>query len=238
MATPKYQRVCLKISGEALAGPAGHGVDTKILGTLVREIQGVLAMDVQLSVVVGGGNLIRGITAAKKGFDRATADYMGMLSTVINGMALQQAAERAGLEVRVLTALHIDEVAEPYIRRRAIRHMEKGRLVILAAGTGRPFFSTDTAAALRAAEIGCDVVLKATKVDGVYSADPKIDPQATKFDQLTHTEVLQQGLQVMDATAATLCRENDIPIIVFNLFTPGNLAKVICGEQVGTLVTT
>lgn len=237
MSGPKYSRVCLKLSGEALAGGAGHGIDNAVLATVVGELAATAALGVQLAVVVGGGNIIRGITASAQGADRATADYMGMLGTVINSLALQEALEKKGISARVLSAIRMDAVAEPYIRRRAIRHLEKGRIVILAAGTGRPFFSTDTAAALRAAEIDCQVVLKATKVDGVYSADPLVDPAARRYETLTHQQVLQQGLRVMDATAASLCMENNIPIIVFNLFTPDNLLKVVTGRRVGTIIS-
>jgi len=232
----RYTRVCLKISGEALAGPAGYGIDNAVLGLVVAEIAVVHELGVQLGVVVGGGNVVRGITASKEGADRATADYMGMLATLINSMALQEALEKRGIPARVLTAVRVDEVAEPYLRRRAIRHLEKGRVIVLAGGTGRPFFTTDTAAALRAAEIDCQVVLKATKVDGIYSADPQVDRRATRFDRLTHREVLQRGLKVMDATAASLCMDNNIPIIVFSLLTPGNLLKAVTGQPVGTIV--
>jgi uridylate kinase len=237
MSGPKYSRVCLKVSGEALAGGTGHGIDNAVLAAVVGELAAAAALGVQLAVVVGGGNIIRGIAASAQGADRATADYMGMLGTVINSLALQEALEKRGIPARVLSAIRMDAVAEPYIRRRAIRHLEKGRIVILAAGTGRPFFSTDTAAALRAAEIDCQVVLKATKVDGVYSADPLVDPAARRYETLTHQQVLQQGLRVMDATAASLCMENNIPIIVFNLFTPDNLLKVVTGRKVGTIIS-
>ncbi len=237
MSGPKYNRVCLKLSGEALSGGAGHGIDNSVLALVVGEIATVVGLGVQVAVVVGGGNIIRGITATAAGANRATADYMGMLGTVINSLALQEALEKEGLPARVMSALRMDEVAEPYVRRRAIRHLEKGRIVILAAGTGRPFFTTDTAAALRAAEIDCQVVLKATKVDGVYSADPMVDSDAKRYETLTHQQILQQGLKVMDATAASLCMDNNIPIIVFNLFTPGNLRKAVMGQPVGTVVT-
>jgi len=236
MSSPTYTRICLKVSGEALAGPVGYGIDNAILGMVVGEIAAIHQLGVQIGIVVGGGNVVRGITASKKGADRATADYMGMLATLINSMALQEALEKRAIPARVLTAIRVDEVAEPYLRRRAIRHLEKGRVIVLAGGTGRPFFTTDTAAALRAAEIDCQVVCKATKVDGVYSADPLLDRQATKFDRLSHLEVLQRGLKVMDATAASLCMDNNIPIIVFNLLTPGNLLKAVTGQPVGTLI--
>jgi len=237
LASPKYTRVCLKVSGEALAGTAGYGIDNSVLATVVGEIVAVFELGVQIAVVVGGGNVIRGISASRTGADRATADYMGMLGTLINSMAMQEALEKRKTPARVLTAIRVDEVAEPYLRRRARRHLEKGRVVLLAGGTGRPFFTTDTAAALCAAEIGCQVVLKATKVDGVYSADPMSDPQAVRFETLTHREVLQRGLQVMDATAVSLCMDNNIPIIVFNLLTPGNLVRAVTGQQVGTVIT-
>jgi uridylate kinase len=236
-AQPKYTRICLKISGEALAGEAGYGIDNAILAGVVGEIATVHQLGIQVAVVVGGGNVVRGITASKSGANRATADYMGMLATVINALAVQEALEKKGVPARVLTALRVDEVAEPYVRRRAVRHLEKGRVVIFAAGTGRPFFTTDTAAALRAAEIDCQIVLKATKVDGVYSADPMTDRNAVRYEQLTHMDVLQRGLKVMDSTAASLCMDNNIPIMVFNLLTPGNLLKAVMGEVVGTLVT-
>jgi uridylate kinase len=236
--SPAYSRICLKISGEALAGSAGYGIDNSIVASVVGEITAVHQRGIQVAVVVGGGNIIRGMAASNEGADRATADYMGMLATVINSVALQEALERKGIQSRVLTAVRVDEVAEPYLRRRAIRHLEKGRVIVLAGGTGRPFFTTDTAAALRAAEIGCQVVLKATKVDGVYSADPRSDPQATRYEKLTHLDVLKQGLKVMDATAASLCMDNNIPIIVFDLFAPGNLLKAVTGQPVGTTVVT
>lgn len=237
MSEPAYSRVCLKLSGEALSGAAGHGIDSSILGLVVNEINAVIELGVQVAIVAGGGNIIRGIAASAEGADRANADYMGMLGTVINSLALQEALENKGIPARVLSALRIDEVAEPYVRRRAVRHLEKGRIVILAAGTGRPFFTTDTAAALRAAEIDCQVVLKATKVDGVYSADPLVHPDAKRYETLSHRQILEQGLGVMDATAASLCMDNNIPIIVFNLFTPGNLRKVVTGHPIGTIVT-
>jgi len=235
---PKYARICLKISGEALSGEAGYGIDNTVLSNIVGEIATVHTLGVQVALVVGGGNVIRGITASKEGANRATADYMGMLGTVINSLAVQEALEKKGIPARVLTALRVDEVAEPYLRRRALRHLEKGRVVVFAAGTGRPFFTTDTAAALRAAEIDCQIVLKATKVDGVYSADPVTNADAVRYEQLTHMDVLQRGLKVMDATAASLCMDNNIPIMVFNFFTPGNLLKAVMGELVGTLVIT
>jgi uridylate kinase len=237
MSGPKYQRICLKLSGEALSGGAGQGLDEDTLSLIVAELTGIVTLGVQVVVVVGAGNIIRGMTAAAAGAHRVTGDYMGMLGTVINSLALQDAFERSGLTARVLSALRMDEVAESFDRRRAIHHLEKGRLVLLAAGTGRPFFTTDTAAALRAAETDCEILLKATKVDGVYSADPVEHPEARRYESLTHQQILAQNLRVMDATAATLCRENDIPIIVFNLFTAGNLRKAVTGQAVGTLIT-
>jgi len=204
--------------------------------TIAAQVKRVHQMGVQVALVVGGGNIFRGLSATERGFDRATGDYMGMLATVINGLALQDALERAGIPARTMTAIQMPQVAEPYIRRRAVRHLEKGRVVILAAGTGNPYFTTDTTAALRAVEIEADVILKATKVDGVYTADPKRDPTATKFERLGYMEVLNRGIEVMDNTALTLCMDNDVPIVVFNLLTPGNIERVILGEDVGTLV--
>jgi len=238
MPAPAYSRICLKISGEALGGDAGFGIDNAILARFAEEIAEVHRAGVQVAIVVGGGNIIRGITASEEGADRATADYMGMLGTVMNAVTLQEALEKKKIPVRVLSALRVDEVAEPYIRRRAIRHLEKGRIVLLAAGTGRPYFSTDTAAAHRAAEIRCDIVLKATKVDGVYSEDPVKNPKAERFTELTHLEVLKRNLKVMDATAISLCMDNHIPIMVFDIFAPGNLLRIVNGEQVGTLIRT
>lgn len=237
MHTPKYRRVVLKLSGEALAGDKGLGISDAIISNIAAQIGEVVAMGVQMAVVIGGGNFWRGIAGSRDaGIDRTTADYMGMLATVINALALQDALEKAGVEVRVQSAIEMRQIAEPYIRRRAMRHLEKGRVVIFAAGTGNPYFSTDTTAALRAAEIEAEVILKATKVDGVYTSDPKKDPTARKFDDLQYIEVLNQGLGVMDSTAASLCMDNGLPIIVFSLQEPGNIRRVIMGEKIGTFV--
>jgi len=236
MAKPFYKNVLLKLSGESLAGEQGYGIDPHTITTIANEIKEVMALGVQLSLVIGGGNIFRGLAASSKGMDRASADYMGMLATMINALAMQDALEKIGVDTRVQSAIAMQEVAEPYIRRRAIRHLEKGRVVIFGAGTGNPFFTTDTAASLRAMEIGADVILKGTKVDGVYSADPKKDPTATKYTQLSYIDVLKKGLQVMDATATSLCMDNNLPIVVFDVTTDGNVVRVICGEQIGTIV--
>ena len=232
----RYRRVLLKISGEALAGEAGFGIDAKAVAAFAREICDVHALGCELALVVGGGNFFRGLAGAALGVDRATGDYMGMLATVINSLALQSALETFGVTTRVLSAIEIREVAEPYIRRRATRHLEKGRVVIFAAGTGNPYFSTDTAASLRAMEIGAEVILKATKVDGVYSADPKTFPTAERFRELTYIDVLNRGLKVMDSTAISLCMDNELPIIVFNLLQAGNIHKAVAGDPIGTIV--
>jgi uridylate kinase len=236
MPEPYYKRVLLKLSGEALGGDQGYGIDPNTITAIAREVKQVVELGVELCLVIGGGNIFRGLAASSKGMDRASADYMGMLATMINSLAMQDALEKAGVDTRVQSAISMAEVAEPYIRRRAIRHLEKGRVVIFGAGTGNPYFTTDTAASLRAMEIGADVILKGTKVDGVYSADPKKDPTATKYERLTYLEVLRKGLQVMDATAISLCMDNSLPIIVFDLTTEGNVCKVVCGERIGTLV--
>jgi uridylate kinase len=236
MSTAKFQRVTLKLSGEALQGAAGYGIDPEVLATIAGEVQGVLELGVQTSVVIGGGNIFRGVKASAKGMDRASADYMGMLATVMNAIALQDALERLGVITRVLSAIEMKEVAEPYIRRRATRHLEKGRVVIFAAGTGNPFFTTDTAAALRAMEVGSQILLKATKVDGVYDKDPMQHDNAARFDRLTYLEVLARSLNVMDSTAISLCNENDLPIVVFDMLASGNIRRVVCGERLGTLV--
>jgi uridylate kinase len=236
MGSPAFQRVVLKLSGEALMGRQNFGVEPDMVHRVAQEIHEVQGLGVQVGVVVGGGNFIRGVAASASGIDRVVADHMGMLATVINGLALQDALEKCGCHTRVVTAIEIREIAEPFIRRRAIRHMEKGRVVIFAAGTGNPYFSTDTAAALRAMEIKADVILKATKVDGVYDADPKQEPNATMFSQITYRDVLARGLTVMDTTAISLCMDNSLPIIVFNLNVHGNLKRVILGEKVGSLV--
>jgi uridylate kinase len=233
---PKYNRVLLKLSGEALGGERDYGIDLEVVRTIAAQIKRVHEMGVQIALVVGGGNIFRGLAASNQGFDRATGDYMGMLATVINALALQDALERTGIPARTMTAIQMPQVAEPYIRRRAVRHLEKGRVVILAAGTGNPYFTTDTTAALRAVEIEADVILKATRVDGVYTADPKRDPTAVMLPRLDYLEVLNRGIEVMDNTAVTLCMDNDVPIVVFNLLTPGNIERVVLGEKIGTLV--
>lgn len=232
----RFKRVLLKLSGEALMGDAGYGVDPAILENLATQIKPVVASGVQVAIVVGGGNIFRGLAAASSGMDRAQADYMGMLATVMNSLALQDALERGGVFTRVMSAIEMQAVAEPYIRRRAIRHIEKGRVVIFAAGTGNPYFTTDTTAALRALEIGADCIMKATKVDGVYDADPKTNPDAVKFDDLSYIEVLNRGLQVMDSTAISLCMDNGLPILVFNMQTEGNIERALMGHSVGTIV--
>jgi uridylate kinase len=233
---PKYRTVLLKLSGEAFAVEEhGFGIDPKIVASIARQVAEAQTMGVRLGIVVGGGNIIRGLTASAQGTDRTTADYMGMLATVINALALQDALEKEGVETRVQTAIWMQELAEPYIRRRALRHLEKGRLVIFAGGTGNPYFSTDTSAALRALEIGAEAILKATRVDGVYDADPLVDPEARLFPSVDYIEVLQRGLKVMDSTAISLCMDNGLPIIVFNM-KAGNIVRIISGEEVGTLV--
>jgi uridylate kinase len=236
MIRPYYERVLLKLSGEALAGDQGYGIDPRTIITIANEVKEVVECGVQLALVIGGGNIFRGLAASSKGMDRASADYMGMLATMINALAMQDALEKIGVDTRVQSAIAMQEVAEPYIRRRAIRHLEKGRVVIFGAGTGNPYFTTDTAASLRAMEIGADVILKGTKVDGVYSADPKKDPNAVKFSRLSYIDVLKKGLQVMDATATSLCMDNSLPIIVFDVTTDGNVKKVVFGEEIGTIV--
>lgn len=233
---PKFKRIVLKISGEALQGERSYGIDTKIVASVARQIKEVSDLGIEVAVVVGGGNIFRGLTAASRGMDRAAADYMGMLATVINGLALQDALEKIGVFTRVQSAIEMQELAEPYIRRRAIRHLEKGRAIIFVAGTGSPYFSTDTTAALRANEIGAQVILKATKVDGVYSSDPQKDKSAKKYDQLAYIEVLKRGLKIMDATAISLCMDNNLPIIVFNLRKSGNIKRIVLGEKIGTIV--
>jgi len=233
----KYRRIVIKLSGEGLAGDAGFGISPAVIRGAAAEIREVHGLGVQIAIVIGGGNIIRGVAAASEGMDRATADYMGMMAGVINGVALQDALEKQDVPTRVLSALTIQEVAEPYIRRRAIRHLEKGRIVIFAAGTGNPYFTTDTAAALRAAEVHADLIMKATKVDGVYDADPQQEPAAQRFEQLSYEEAIQRNLQFMDQTAIQLCRQNGVPIVVFDMTVRGNILKVVSGETVGTLVT-
>jgi uridylate kinase len=232
-----YKRILLKLSGEALMGAQGHGIDLTVIDTIASEIKEVHEHGIELAVVIGGGNIFRGLSAAAKGMERASADYMGMLATALNALALQNILENKGTATRVQSAIEMRELAETYIRRRAVRHLEKKRVVIFAAGTGNPYFTTDTAAALRAMEIGADVIMKATKVDGVYSADPVKDPTAVKFDRLTYLDVLQKNLKVMDATAISLCMDNNMPIIVFNLNVPGNIRRIVSGEPLGTMVS-
>jgi uridylate kinase len=237
MPLPAYKRVVLKLSGEALAGEIGYGIDPKVIFSIANQIKEIVELGVQVAVVVGGGNIWRGLSGSSKGMDRATADYMGMLATIMNSLALQDGLEKVGVPTRVQTSIEMRQVAEPYIRRRAIRHLEKNRVVIFAAGTGNPYFSTDTTAALRAAEIEAEVILMAkNKVDGVYSADPTLDPSAKKYDELTFLEVLNKGLGVMDSTASSLCMDNHIPLIVFNISEEGNIRRAIMGEKIGTLV--
>jgi uridylate kinase len=232
-----YRRVLLKLSGEALMGAGSYGIDPETLHTIADEIKSVHTMGVEMALVIGGGNIFRGVAASTRhGMDRASADYMGMLGTVMNALAMQEALERIGLNTRVLSAITMQELCEPYIRRRAMRHLEKGRVVIFAAGTGNPYFTTDTAAALRAMEIHAEVLLKATKVDGIYDKDPKKHPDAVRFTRLTYLEVLQRDLQVMDSTAIAMCRDNKLPLVVFNLQKPGNIRRVIAGESIGTRV--
>lgn len=234
--TPRYKRILLKLSGEALAGDAGSGICTETLNSIAQEVAEVHALGIELAIVIGGGNIFRGVAASASGMDRSSADHMGMLATVINGLALQDALEKQGMYVRVTSALNINEVAEPYIRRRAVRHLEKKRVVVFVAGTGNPYFTTDTAAALRAMEIHAEVLLKATKVDGIYDADPVTHPDARMFESVSFMDVLKRELRVMDTPAISLCKDNNLPIIVFNLRKHGNIKRVVTGEQVGTLV--
>jgi uridylate kinase len=234
---PKYRRIMLKLSGQALADETGAGICPARVSELAEHIGEVQALGVQITIVVGGGNIVRGIAASEKGMERATADYMGMLATVINALALQDALERAGIPTRVQSAITMHQIAEPFIRRRAVRHLEKGRIVIFGAGTGNPYFSTDTAAVLRAREVGAEVVLKATKVDGVYDSDPKSNPSARRFEHITYTEAIEKQLRVMDSTAFSLCRETSMPIIVFDFSQPHSILRVVLGEKLGTLVT-
>ncbi len=234
---PKYSRILLKLSGEALGGEGGRSINSAAVHDMAEQIREVRDLGVQVVIVLGGGNIFRGLAGSENGIERATGDYMGMLATIINSLALQDALEKLGVATRVQTAIAMSQVAEPFIRRRAERHLEKGRVVIFGGGTGNPYFSTDTAAALRANEIGAEVVLKATKVDGIYDCDPKKNPQATRYSQITYFEALQKRLEVMDSTAFSLCMDNKMPIIVFDLFKPHNLKRVVLGEKVGTLVT-
>jgi len=237
MTKPAYGRVLLKVSGELLLGGQSFGVDPEVTGQIAREVADVRSLGVQVALVIGGGNIFRGLAASARGMDRATADYMGMLATIINALAIQDALEQLDVNTRVVTAIEMRAIAEPFIRRRAVRHLEKNRVVVFAAGTGNPYFTTDTAAALRAMEIRADVILKGTKVDGVYTSDPIKDPSAKKFDSISYLQVLEQGLKVMDATAISLCMDNALPIVVFNLQQHGTLRRVILGEPVGSLVT-
>lgn len=236
MNEPKYKRVILKLSGEALAGEIGYGLEANVLNSIAQQVVEIVQLSVEVAIVVGGGNIWRGVTGAKRGIDRATADYMGMLATVINSLALQDAIEAQGIDTRVMSAIEMREVAEPYIKRRAIRHLEKGRVVIFGAGTGNPYFSTDTTAALRAAEMAVEVILMAKKVDGVYDADPKVKLDAKRYDTLTYIDVLNKGLKVMDSTATSLCMDNNIPLIVFDMMTDGNMKRAVMGEKIGTYV--
>ena len=236
MKREQYKRVLLKLSGEALAGEAGYGIDNDVLDIIANEIKAIRDSGIEIAIVVGGGNIFRGVKGATKGMDRASADYMGMLATVLNCLALQDSLERKNVFTRVQSAIEMRALAEPYIRRKAVRHLEKGRVVIFAAGVGSPYFTTDTTAALRAMEMNCQVLLKATSVDGLYSADPKLNSDATRFDDISYMEVLQKGLKVMDSTAISLCMDNKLPIIVFNLKEHGAMARVIKGDHIGTLV--
>jgi uridylate kinase len=235
-AKAQYGRILLKLSGEALAGKQGYGIDPEVIADIASEVREVVQLGVQVALVIGGGNIFRGVAAASRGMDRASADYMGMLATVMNSLALQDALEQLDVKTRVQSAIEMQEVAEPYIRRRAVRHLEKGRVVIFAAGTGNPYFTTDTAASLRAMEIGAEIILKATKVDGVYNADPLKHKDAVKYSTLTYLDVLKMGLQVMDATATSLCMDNNLPIVVFDLTRRGNIKRVVLGEPIGTIV--
>jgi uridylate kinase len=233
----KYKRILLKLSGESLMGSKSYGIDIDVVAQYAREIQAVHAEGIEIAIVIGGGNIYRGLSAEKSGMDRVQADYMGMLATVINSMALQDALEKTGVKTRLLTAIKMEQICEPFIRRRAMRHLEKGRIVIFGAGTGNPYFTTDTAASLRAIEINADAVLKGTRVDGIYSADPEKDIDAIRYEKITFQEVYTKGLNVMDMTAFTLCQENNLPIIVFDMNKPGNLMRIANGDPIGTLVS-
>ena len=236
MKKPVFKRVVLKLSGEALQGRLGYGIDYTVTASIARQIKEIKLLGVEVAIVIGGGNIFRGTIGVKKGIDRVNADYMGMLATIINGLALQDALEKEGVFTRVQTAIAMQQIGEPYIRRRAMRHIEKGRVVIFVGGTGNPYFTTDTTAALRASEIGAEVILKATKVDGIYSSDPVKNKNARKFETLRYIDVLKKGLKVMDATATSLCMDNNLPIVVFNLMKEGNIKRVITGEKIGTVV--
>ncbi len=233
---PRFKRILLKLSGEALAGDQGYGIDPAVIQGIAEEIRDVVRLGVEVALVIGGGNIFRGLAASSRGMDRASADYMGMLATVMNSLAMQDALEKLGVITRVQSAIEMQEIAEPYIRRRAMRHLQKGRVVIFGAGTGNPYFTTDTAASLRAMEISAEIILKATKVDGVYNDDPMKNPDAVKFESLTYLEVLEKGLQVMDATATSLCMDNQLPIVVFDLTEKGNIRRVVLGDNIGTIV--
>lgn len=237
MGQPKYKRVLLKLSGEALMGGQEFGIDPEVLRQYSEEVKAVQGLGVQIGIVIGGGNIFRGVSNSSDGIEKVTGDYMGMLATVINALALQSSLERVGLVTRLMTAIRMDVIAEPFIRRRAVRHLEKGRIVIFGAGTGNPYFTTDTAAALRAVEIEADVIIKGTRVDGVYDSDPEKNPSAFRFKEISYLDVLKNNLQVMDMTAITLCKENNLPILVFNMNTPGNFKRLILGESVGTMVS-
>lgn len=232
----KYKRILLKLSGESLMGDKGSGIDPKMLEYFANEIKKIFDLKIQIGIVIGGGNIYRGLNASDQGIDRVTGDQMGMLATVINSLALQNALEKAGMYTRLMSSIHMNEIAEPYIRRRAIRHLEKGRIVIFGAGTGHPYFSTDTAASLRAVEIGADAIIKGTRVDGIYDSDPEKNHNAEKFNEITYSDVLNKNLRVMDLTAISLCKENDLPIIVFNMNKENNLLKIVCGDEIGTTV--
>ena len=234
---PAYKRILLKLSGEALMGEQNYGIDPVVASQIAKDVAEIQGMGVETAIVIGGGNIFRGVAASARGMDRATADYMGMLATIINALALQDALEQQGVTTRVVTAIEMRSVAEPFIRRRAIRHLEKRRVVVFGGGTGNPYFSTDTAAALRAMEIKADVIMKGTKVDGIYDADPMVKADAVRFDTISYQQVLEQGLKVMDSTAISLCMDNRLPIVVFNLRTPGNIKRAITGEPIGSLVT-
>jgi uridylate kinase len=234
---PAYKRVLLKLSGESLLGPSAYGIDVETAATIAKSIKSIHDLDVQIAIMIGGGNIFRGIRGTKAGMDRASADYMGLLATIINGIALQDALEKAGCMTRHISAIDVKAVAEPFIRRRVVNHMEKGRVIIFSAGIGSPYFTTDTAAALRALEIKADVILKATKVDGAYTSDPLIDKKAKRFDHISYLEVLQKGLQVMDSTAISLCKDNNLPIIIFDLKKRGNFKKAVLGQKVGTIIS-
>lgn len=236
MSSIKFKRVLLKLSGESLEGEQGFGISSEVLDFFSEEVKKVHNAGVELGIVIGGGNIYRGLSAAKQGIDRATGDQMGMLATMINSLALQNAIERIGVQTRLMSAIKMEEIAEPYIRRRAIRHLEKGRVVILGAGTGHPYFSTDTAASLRAVEIGADVIIKGTRVDGVYDSDPEKNPNAIKYEKISYLDILKKNLRVMDLTAVSLCQENNLPMMVFNMDVPGNLLKLVQGEAIGTFI--